>query len=300
MLANVDHAMSDEQLAALVAITAAEHEERSEFAGRRRSREAFEAMGEKIPEQLSEARDVAIVQAAHESYWLASAAGFIRGLDPLGLGGESLHVVSTDALAIDEGGLTGWTMPGHSTFEAVRDHLPVTAAPGPVLFVCTAAILRAGLPQLPDDATDSIVKENGRVWVTATAMHEVGHTIEMAAAGLNAPAGITMTHLRMLRQRPRVKRPHSAAWARTFFHLGHRADARPPAGYWLRFAIADIEHDIPGSDDEWRLLLANEAAVTDPDEPLINVIRRPFPDFDAAIERRRSTNKPNEVPHDID
>lgn len=290
MAATLSSTITDDELAALVAATAAEHEQRSEWTGRRRSREAITAMGETVPAELTEARDIELLREQHEGYWIASAAGFIRSLDPNGLGAGQLHVVTTEQLGIASNGCTGFTLPGRSMFEACRDHLPVTAEPGPVVVVSTTAILRASLPALPDDASDVTVHENCRVWVAGVVMHEAAHVAEQIAAGLEAPAGIGVTHLRMLQDEPRQRNEHTATWARAFGHLAHRAAAIPPTGYWQTFATSDIRYDIRGTDDEWRLLLANEAAVTDPDEPLVDVIRRPFPDFDAAIERRRSTN----------
>lgn len=290
MAATLSDTITDDELAALVAMKAAEHEQRSEWAGRRRSREAITTMGEPIPAELCEARDIDILRERHEGYWLASAAGFVRGLDPNGLGAGQVHVVSCEQLGIASNGLTGFTLPGRSMFEACRGHLPVTAEPGPVIVVSTTAILKTSLPALPDDASDTTVQENCRIWITGVVMHEVAHTVEQAVAGLEAPQEITVTHLRLLQAEPRQRNEHTAAWARAFGHLAYRAAARPPAFYWQGFATSDIRYDIPGNDDEWRLLLANEAAVTDPDEPLVDVIRRPFPDFDAAIERRRNSN----------
>lgn len=284
-------AMSDDELEAFVATVAAEHGSRSELAGRRRSRKALAAMGEPVPADLAEARDVDILREQYEAYWLASAAGFVRGLDPSGIGAGQVHVVSCEQLGIASNGLTGFTLPGRSMFEACRGHLPVTAEPGPVIVVSTAAILKTSLPALPDDASDTTVQENCRIWITGVVMHEAAHVIEQAAAGLESPQEITVTHLRMLQSEPRQRNEHTAAWARAFGHLAHRAAARPPAFCWQAFAFREIRYDIRGNDDEWQLILANEVGVTDPDEPIIDVIRRPFPDFDAAIERRRSLTR---------
>lgn len=247
-------------------------------------------MSEKIPAELTEARDIELLREQHEGYWFASAAGFVRGLDPNGIGAGQLHVVTTEQLGIDSNGLTGFTLPGRSMFDACRDHLPVTAEPGPVIVVSATAILKTSLPALPDDASDQMVQENCRIWISGVVMHEAAHVIEQAGAGLESPAEMSVTHLKMLQGDPRQRNEHTATWARAFGHLAYRAAARPPAGYWQTFATSDIRYDIPGDDDEWQLLLANEAAVTDPNEPLIDVISRPFPDFDAAIGRRRSTN----------
>lgn len=283
--------MSDDELEAFVAEVAAEHGDRSELAGRRRSRKAFAAMGEPVPADLAEARDVDILREQHEAYWLASAAGFVRGLDPSGIGAGQVHVVSCEQLGVAANGNTGFFLPGRSMFDAVRDYLPVTAEPGPVIVVSTAAISSASLSSIPDDATEWIIQETGRVFASGVVMHEAGHVIEATAAGLEMPAGITMTHLHMLQAEPRKKNPHTATWARAFGHLAARAAARPPVGYWQEFAVADIRHDIPGDGEEWQQLLASEIVATDPGEPLIDVICRPFPDFDAAIERRCSLTR---------
>lgn len=275
------------EVAIVIANAAMLHDQRAEFVGRHRTRQHLEQLGERVPDDLAEAGDIAAVDPEAITYATRSAACWVRTLDPEGLGRQQLHVVTTEATGVGGEGL-GFTLPGPAVFEMVRDHLPRSAEPGPVVFVSVAAHLRQIADHLGPNATDDELRQRLRIAITATTLHEAAHVVEQQLAAEAVAATSTIDHLRAMRAMPRQAKPHTTTWARCLGHLVRRAMPRPPAGYWRPWLAREVEHDIPGTGRRWFPILEAETANTDNAEPLIEVIRRPNPEFDLAIDERRN------------
>jgi hypothetical protein len=288
--ATADIAADADLIALQVAVAQAQQPE-DELEGRRRSRAAFRRWGERIPPRLSEAADLSLLIDRHAGYWLRSSECLVRSLDPSGLGSRSFHVLDFETLGIEARSLAGFTLPGDSFFRAVRHKMNRSAAEGPVVAVNlkaeAARHTRHGLATQPEQT----LRENVRVGLCGTVIHEAAHVVAFEAAGLEIPDGASLSDVRLVMSTPvsQVSRVsnHGADWVRSFAHLVFRGRSMPCSDFWdsvFRFDVAEHYGENAG---DFQDALSAELDSTSYDERLVDVLRRPAPTaFTRLIENR--------------
>lgn len=280
MSTTADLAADAEVLALRLAVARAQQPD-DELEGRRRSREAFRRWGEKIPPKLSESRDLSLLVDRHVDYWLRSAECLVRSLDPVGLGARDFHVVDFSTLGIVSPALAGFTLPGGSFFRAVRPKLKRTAAEGPVVAVNVqteaARHTRHGLATQPEKT----LRENVRVGLCGTVLHEAAHVVAFEAAGLEIPEGASLEDVRLVMSTPvsqdsRVA-THGADWVRSFAHFVFRGRSIPSSDFWSRVFCFDVAQHYGENAIDFLDALSPELNSTSSEERLVDVLRRPAP-----------------------
>lgn len=269
-----------------------------ELEGRRRSRAAFRRWGEKIPARLDESQDLPLLIHRHGDYWLRSAEGLVRSLDPHGLGSRDFHVVDFATLGIAAPALVGFTFPGDAFFRAVRPRLKRTALPGPVVVVNVRAEAARHTKHGLDSQPERLLQENVRVGLCGTVLHEAAHVVAFQAAGLALPDEVSLDIVRQVVARPvaqdsRVAN-HGADWVRGFAHLLRRSRPIPSSDFWERVFLFDVAQHHGENAGDLLEALAQELDATSPEDRLVDVLRRPAPDsFLRLIDASTTRDKEN-------
>lgn len=279
--------MSDQALAVAVAQARIRDASVDEIEGRRRSRVAFRKwFAERpIPEGLRATLDLPILIDRHRQYWLGSAAGLIRSLDPAGLGRRSFHVVDAYDLGLRSDRIAGFHIP--KLWSLARGLLPVSAAPGPTVAVNLPEILRQSL-EVDDTIQEYQTREIVRLAVSAVAIHEAGHALE---SEIDDPGGIADADLEKLsiatvrkvfaevKNRPDQKRlveHHGPTWIRAAAHLTGRA-ARLPGGDWLEHYLKLTLRPLTRANPDDIIDALSLEVAQAVDEPIVDILRRDPP-----------------------
>jgi hypothetical protein len=268
-----------------------------ELEGRRRSRAAFERWGERIPANLDPSKDLPLLVGRHRDYWLGSAAGLVRSLDPNGLGKRDFHVVDFETLGIDAPFLAGFTFPGDAFFHSIRSRLRRTAAPGPVVVVNVATQARHHTRHGLETQPERTLRENVRVGICGTVLHEAAHVVAQGFAGLALPDAVTLADVRLVAGQPasddcRVAN-HGADWVRVFAHLVFRSARTPWSDFWQKVFLFDVEqhYGAAAAGDLFDTLFPDLVS-SNPDEPLRDILDRPAPEpFSALVEAQTLSRK---------
>jgi len=287
------HAADFEALAVTVAVARAQQQETDELEGRRRSRAAFRRWKERLPVALSEDGDVDILVARHRDYWLRSAEGFVRGLDPEGLGLGSVYAVDFETVGIKSDRFSGFALPVDA-FDIFREVLPRGARPGPVVAVNVKTETRCHSRNILETASDLLLRATVRVGITGTVLHEVAHVVDFIARGQSLPLASNLDHVRqgIAALTKSDNATHGDTWVRAFGHLVFRASVRPPVDFWSRLFAFDVEQHYEGPGEEILDALVPELLATSSVAPLVDVVRSPaHPSFVQFLASRR---KPQE------
>ncbi len=171
-------------------------------------------------------------------------------------------------------------------FDCVRDALPVSAAPGPVVAINLVEVATWLVLDNDDRLDEAGLRETIRVAVQAVALHEAAHVI---AGGEYEPLpphdvptatihGIVRAAVAADKPQARVIESHRAAWCRAALHLAHRARRLPHGQWWADWLRADIDR-IHGQGTAAAILeaLTDELLAADPMEPIADILRRDPP-----------------------
>ena len=270
-------------------------QEQDQIGGRRRSRAAFRRWGERIPDELAADRDLEVLVDRHRDYWLRCAAGFVRYVDSTGLGSGDFHVVDTSSLGIAADGLAGFTMPD-GFFDIVRDILPASARPGPVVAINVRGQAKVHSRKILNTANEPTIRESVLAGITATAIHEAAHAVDFQSLGLRLPEGATIEHLRLAVRPsfgPARSERHGANWVRAFAHLVFRSSVYPPYDYWSEVFRFDVADHYPGDAVDFLDALATEFISTSSAEPLVDVLARPAPAAFQKLAQARGASRPS-------
>lgn len=279
-----------EALAVKIAVLRSQQKQTSELEARRLSRSAFQKWGERIPMALNATRDIELLVERHRDYWLKSASGFVRTLDPAGLGDNDFHVLDFSSLGIVSDRFAGVAFP-EGSFGAFAGLLPRTAQSGPVVAVNLISQARSHVSQLLDVQSEETIREVVRVAVTATAIHEAAHVVDNSASGVLLPASTGLEEIRLALQRPskpkNVSASHREGWVRAFAHLVYRATSRPPCDYWSKVFSFDVGQHYSGDSSELIDVLVPELSATSDDSPIVDTVRFPIVSIGRLLSDRR-------------
>lgn len=283
-------------LAATIAVERSRHIDPESIDGRRRSRAAIRRWCRKIPAGLDVPGDVPLLIARHRDYWLGSAAGLVRSLDPAGLGAGAFHVVDLCDVGIVSETLLGIHAP--YTFWIFRSRLPRSAVPGPCVAVNLAALVAhaAHHHELTPGIDEAGLREAIRLEVCAVALHEAAHAIDcdpmpQATELADIPPSELFPIVARQWTRPidRERRiaGHGPRWMRALAHLAHRATKIPPADWWVTNWLHDVATIIERPADDALDAITNELLTADPAEPIAAIVRREPPaPFIAQVQTR--------------
>jgi hypothetical protein len=270
---DADHDLEVAALAVRIAMLA--NEQNDELAGRRRTRARLRAWGEKLPAELTPARDAPILVHRYAARWLREAEAFAVAIDP-GLATGGINVASFTELGIASPVGSGFVYPV-GLFEIVRDRLRPGAVPGHVVAVNLEAHAEA-VSEAAADADEATLAEAVALSLCGTVAHEAAHVAVNDAAGRRLPSGLSYDDFRAAAAQPAVDQAakHGPPWVRAFGHATHRADRVRPSTFWWRLFRDDVG---------WRGAYGpGEIVETLTDEldelvelPLADILRRPAP-----------------------
>ena len=290
--------IDDQELAAAIAAARARDRDVDELEARRRSRAAIRRWSTRIPAGLSAENDVPLLIDRHREYWLRSAADFVRGLDPCGLGAGSLHAIDAGELGVESEQVIGFVFPG--LFHAARSLLPRSAAPGPTVAVNVRELVRDVLAQ-DDELDERSVRESVRITASAVVIHEVAHAVDQELAGDTvdavSAANLERIPLAAVRQvvseraavpdtRPRSS-SHGPRWLRLAGHLTYRASRRPHSDYLVDLFVSTARGALGDRGADVLDALVPELVAAG-DEPIRDIVLRDPPASFARLIDTRS------------